>query len=86
MSVLIISFDHAQYLNSRDLNDEDFFYEPIAIIEHHGNTSESGHYTCDVKDVKTRNWYRTNDDTWPKMISANEVSQQGYVVLFKKRS
>ena len=72
--------------NFRDLKGEDFFFEPIGIIEHHGNTPDTGHYTCDVKDAETRNWYKTNDNTWPKMISSTDVSKKGYVVLFKKCS
>ena len=77
-----IFFYNFDYL--RDSNGEDFFFEPIAIIEHHGNTSRSGHYTCDVKDYDTKRWYRTNDNTWPKMISLNNVSKQGYVVIYRR--
>ena len=45
------------------------WYKAIAVIEHHGvlsNYAESqGHYTCDVKDVRTNLWFRTNDNCDP---------------------
>ena len=82
MSFLIDIFFLKKIL--RDLNGEDFFFEPIAVIEHHGNTSKRGHNTCDVKDYATKRWYRTNDDNLPKMISSSEVSKQGYVVIYRR--
>ena len=65
-------------------------YEPIAVIDYRGSLANSGqsqgHYTCDVKDVITNAWYRTNDSCTPIKIEINEVSKHGYVVLYKQLS
>ena len=49
----------------RDNQGEQCFYEPVAVIEYLGNLSQmgqsTGHYICDVKQVSTKQWYRTND-------------------------
>ena len=65
------------------MNEENFFFEPIAVIEHHGDVSR-GHYTCDVKEKETGYWYRTNDNLMPELISPASVSKFGYVALFKR--
>ena len=71
----------------RDIDGNHQFYQPIAVIEYTGQLSNSGeftgHYTCDVKEYLTNNWYRTNDSKIPKRISSSDVSKLGYVVLFK---
>ena len=63
-------------------------YEAIAVIEYHGQVSASGtsagHYTCDVKDNLSSSWFRTNDDRDPFPIDVSDVTQNGYVVLFKR--
>ena len=65
IDVFFYNFDYL-----RDSNGEDFFFEPIAVIEHHGNTSKRGHYTCDVKD------YATKDGTELMMITYQRWSLQ----------
>ena len=66
----------------------DNFYQPIAVIEYKGsfNSDEdtSGHYTCDIKENISGSWYRTNDSILPQLISINDVSNLGYVVLFER--
>ena len=71
----------------RDANGFETWYEPISVIDYRGNLAASGesqgHYTCDVKDVKTNEWYRTNDNAKPVQIQNNDVSKHAYVVLYK---
>ena len=65
-------------------------YEPIAVVEFMGNFAKSGisygHYICDILDAETRKWYRTNDNAIAKSIKKNEVSKQGYVVLYRLKT
>ena len=66
------------------MNGDDYFFEPIAIIEHQGILFNGGHYVCDVKDVRSNTWYRTNDSAKPKTLSSNNVTKQGYVVMYRR--
>ena len=43
----------------------------------------SGHYKADVRNLDG-NWYRTSDDMMPQKIIENDVSDQGYIFLYKK--
>ena len=64
------------------------WYEALSVIEFKGtlnNDGESqGHYLCDVKDKITNQWFRTNDNRDPISIRPSDVSQNGYVVLYKR--
>ena len=66
----------------------DCFYDPVAVIEHRGilatNDEGRGHYICDIKHKETGQWYRTNDDCLPKVITENEVSKLGYIILLER--
>ena len=66
------------------------FYEPISAIEFDGTltrTGESwGHYICYVKEKTSSSWFRTNDNSLPVQVSPAEVSRNGYVFLFKRKS
>ena len=72
----------------RDATGSQVWYEAISVIEHMGglsSTGESGgHYICDVKDKASNRWFRTNDDRTPVQIRTSDVSENGYVVLFKR--
>ena len=71
------------------MNGLDSWYEPISIIEHSGQITESGnsrgHYICDVKDSKSKHWFRTNDSKIPKLLDTENLSKLAYVVLLKKK-
>ena len=73
---------------SRDMSGIDAFYELISVIDYTGRLNRmgdsQGHYTCDVKDVKTKFWFRTNDNCTPLQIQNSEVSKNGYVMLYKR--
>ena len=45
-----------------------------------------GHYTCDVNDVRSNSWFRTNDSNVPLKIQSKDVSKCGYVVSYKRFS
>merc|ERR1712179_504024 len=63
------------------------FYEPISVIEFMGNVTRTGqsngHYICDIKEIETKAWFRTNDDRDPTEIPVSAVSKLAYVVLYK---
>ena len=63
-------------------------YEPIAVIEHEGRFTSSrksqGHYVCDVKNFEDNLWYNTNDETVPKLISRQQITRYGYVILYRR--
>ena len=73
---------------SRDRSGTESNFEPLAIIEHRGRMTSDGdgqgHYICDVKHKNTQNWFRTNDNENPLLISISNVSKRGVVVLYKK--
>ena len=64
------------------------WYEAVSVIEYKGRLSSTGesqgHYICDVKDKNSNLWYRTNDNCDPINLRISDVSQNGYVVLYKR--
>ena len=70
-----------------DSENESKTYSPIAVVEHEGRVTKSGnsegHYVCDVKNEE--NWYKTNDESIPKLIPKNKVTKYGYVILYKRK-
>ena len=73
---------------SRDMSGIDAFYELISVIDYTGRLNRmgdsQGHYTCDVKDVNSESWFRTNDNCNPLQIQSSEVTKNGYVMLYKR--
>ena len=73
---------------SRDAEGCQDWYEAISVIEYKGRLSSTGdsqgHYMCDIKDNVTNRWFRTNDNSPPFPVRVSDVSQYGYVVLFKR--
>ena len=43
-----------------------------------------GHYTCDVNPQGMNDWFRTNDNCLPEIISINNVSKHAYVILYER--
>ena len=69
-----------------DLENRSSKFKPLAVIFHIGNVQgkeTSGHYKADVRNLDG-NWYRTSDNTMPQKIQENEVSDKGYIFLYKK--
>ena len=70
-----------------DISGSKAVFSPIAIIHHSGQvtgSTTSGHYQADVLDVSSNKWIRTSDDNLPVVISESNVSDQGYIFLYKK--
>ena len=65
-------------------------YEAVSIIEFRGsvdaNGNSSGHYICDILEENSKTWFRTNDNAEPLSIDVENVSKQGYVILYKLKS
>ena len=72
----------------RDEQSNQDWYEAISVIEFDGTLNSSGestgHYTCDIKESLLKTWFKTNDSSAPIPIRVSDVSQYGYVVLFKR--
>ena len=43
-----------------------------------------GHYICDVKQMGTNTWYKTNDNSDPTPIKRDDVTKHAVVVLYKR--
>ena len=78
-------FSNKYFRDSEGFQD---WYEAISVIEYNGrlspNGESEGHYTCDIKENISKMWFKTNDSVDPIKISVSDVSQLGYVVLFKR--
>ena len=63
-------------------------YMPIAVIEHQGQMTfdceGQGHYVCDVRDINTQTWYKTNDNDNPMPVSKTNGTKSAIVVLYGK--
>ena len=61
-------------------------FEPVAILEHEGfmniDGSSFGHYRAEVKS-KSKQWYRTSDDSSPISIREDQITKKGYIFLFR---
>ena len=70
-----------------DLEENSRLFTPIAVIHHrggiYGNTTR-GHYQADVFNSASNQWMRTSDDEEPIMISKEEITEEGYIFLYKK--
>ena len=63
-------------------------FEPIALVEHQGQMTQDGetqgHYICDLEDIESLTWFRTNDNQPPMAISLDCVTKTPVVVLYRK--
>ena len=69
-----------------DMQNQTAMYRPLAVIFHIGDvhgSDVSGHYKADVQNIDG-NWFRTSDNEIPRRISQRNVSDQGYIFLFKR--
>ena len=79
----VIDFSAAMNKEVLEQSDRtDFLYEPIGMIQHHGNTREYGHYTADVK--KNGLWFHCNDSQIKKVGLINPNLGNGYIYCFKR--
>ena len=78
-------FSNKYFRDSEGFQD---WYEAISVIEYNGRLSPTGesegHYTCDIKENISNIWFKTNDSRDPIQIRVSDVSEHGYVVLYKR--
>ena len=61
-------------------------YKPLAVLYHLGDVKGKdafGHYKTDILDLNG-SWFRTSDEDIPRKISERNVSDQGYIYLYRK--
>ena len=62
-------------------------FSPIAVIHHAGEVIQNttrGHYQADVLQKQTNKWYRTSDEEAPVEIEERDLTQKGYIFLYKR--
>ena len=62
-------------------------FTPIGIIHHKGEVignDTSGHYEADVLEKSSNQWFRTSDDMPPKKILRKNITEEGYIFLYKQ--
>lgn len=52
---------------------------------HHGNSANSGHYTCIIKSFINHKWYNINDETVQLSNDQQAVHSMAYLLFYKKR-
>ena len=71
-----------------DINGNSKSFTPLAIVIIEGTLEDNqfkyGHYLAEVKNMETGYWFRTSDASKPKCLAGKELSDLGYLYLFKK--
>ena len=70
-----------------DVQGNSGLFTPIAVISHVGeviNNTTRGHYKADILDKLSDQWFRTSDDEAPEKIAREEITDKGYIFLYKK--
>jgi len=57
-------------------------YELVAVVNHIGNSSESGHYTATISRGASHMWF-TCDDNNVSITHYPEFSKEAYVLMYK---
>ena len=73
-------------VNIFDSQNQKAIFKPIAVLFHLGDfigQETYGHYKTDILDLHG-SWFRTSDDDIPWKFSERNVSDQGYIYLYKK--
>ena len=87
--ISIIKFNQQVNVFYRDSSGSESNYEALAVIEHKGEMTSDGdsqgHYICDVKCNKSKAWYRTNNNMKPCVISTKNVTNNGVVILYRRK-
>ena len=70
-------------------SDTPLIYEFIGLVKFIGEVSAygafKGHYIANIKTLENT-FYRTDDSRTPRLLAKSEVSKQGFIVLFKRKS
>ena len=62
-------------------------FSPIAVTHHTGEVMQNttrGHYQADVLHKSSNSWFRTSDDEPPVEITEADLTDRGYMFLYKK--
>ena len=54
----------------------------IRVLDKQNTTR--GHYQADVLQKTTNKWFRTSDDQAPVEIGRKDLTERGYVFMYKK--
>ena len=72
----------------RDNSGYSAYYRAISLIEFQGTINSAGqsqgHYICDILEQSNKNWFRTNDNSYPEVINPDQVTKKAYVVLLQR--
>ena len=63
-------------------------FSPIDVIHHSGEVVQNttrGHYQADVLHQSSNSWFRTSDDEPPAEITEADLTDRGYIFLYKKK-
>lgn len=58
------------------------WYNLKSVIVHSGNSVETGHYFCYIKDEKN-NWYRMNDEEVERVTLHEVLNQEAYILMYE---
>lgn len=58
----------------------------VAMINHHGSTMNSGHYTAFVRDVTSGVWYLVDDSIVTRASEQVSAGTDAYVLLYEKQT
>lgn len=69
---------------SKRVNNSNFVYDLISVINHVGNIN-GGHFYSFVKSITDNNWYCADDDNITKINNDVIVSANAYLLFYKQR-
>lgn len=80
--------NYIKYYVFRDDTGNSANYRAISLIEFQGTINSAGqsqgHYICDTHEQLNKIWFRTNDNSYPKAITQDQVTKRAYVILLQR--
>lgn len=61
-----------------------FKYKCYAVIQHEGQTIDSGHYWTLVRDIKENTWWEMNDNNVKETSAAKTQTANSYILFYKR--
>ena len=81
----IEGLDMGKYLTYNEIETSDNIYDLFAVANHFGGL-HGGHYTAYCKNYIENKWYEFNDSHVSETEENNIVSNNAYVLFYKKRN
>ena len=79
--------DVAPHTNSERLKQRSTVYDLCAVIKHHGERADSGHYTAMAHNTSTRQWLSFNDHKIEECRAADaENATRSYIFFYSRRA